>query len=263
MKYILFLQLLFYIGANNLFAQSESLFPEPYTVFKIKLSDTDTEITDADTPHFLVYGNSIKHGKLLLFMPGTNGIALRGPKNLFLTVTKQGYRVINLSYINTPAVARICKGETLNRNSNCAEKFRTKCIFGTGNFSLIDDQPQDAIVNRLTKLLIYLNENDKDGNWDEYLDDGNLKWEESAVYAQSQGGPIAAFIAKSKLVPRVISFSGGWAYTNSETKEIASWYYKESITPYTRYYGTYHTTEPAAKIIDSTYKAMRFSEEHI
>jgi hypothetical protein len=72
-------------------------------VLEIKPSATDPTIQAADIPHQVLYNPSIKQGKLLLFMPGTNGIATKGPRKFFDTAIQQGYRVINLSYINFPA----------------------------------------------------------------------------------------------------------------------------------------------------------------
>jgi len=246
---------------TTIHAQDDALFPESNVVLTIKPSTTDARITTADTPHLIVYDGSAKQGKLLLFLPGTNGIATRGPKKLFYTAVKQGYQVINLSYINTPAIARICKGDNLVANSNCAKDFRNRRVYGDTTFSLINDEPYDAIVNRLTKLLVYLSENDKKGNWDHYLENGNLKWGEIALAGQSQGGGMAAFIAKRKRVARVIDFSGGWDY--SAKGRIADWYFTTSVTPLDRWYGTYHVEEPTAATILDTYKAMNIPEKNI
>ncbi|MBP1840436.1 BPSS1187 family protein [Formosa algae] len=246
---------------NQNFAQSEYQFPNGYTVLNIEPAKTDSRIKEANTPHLVVYNQAAEQGKLLLFLPGTNGIATRGPKSLFSVAVHQGYQVINLSYINTPAVAQICKGKNLEKNSKCTSDFRTMRIYGTNDFPLIEDQAHDAIVNRLTKLLIYLSEEDKNGHWEKYLENGKLKWSEIAVSGQSQGGGMAAFIAKEHLVARVIDFSGGWDY--SAKKKIAGWYSNESVTPSNLWYGTYHVTEPMAKVIDASYKAMQIPEDHI
>ncbi len=258
---LIILKLCMALFFSNSFAQSNALILESNVVFKVVPSETDPEIKRANTPHYVVYNPSIKQGKILLFMPGTNGIALKGPKDLFMTAVQQGYRVINMSYINTPAVAQICRGKTLEANSNCTKDFRTKRIFGNNTFSLIQDESEDAIVNRLAKLLMYLSEKDKDGNWELYLENGDPKWEEIAVAGQSQGGGMAAFIAKRHLVSRVITFSGGWDFTAKN--EIAEWYSESSVTPVDRWYGTYHKKEPMAKTIDATYRAMNIPESHI
>ncbi|MCL5127082.1 hypothetical protein [Algibacter sp. L4_22] len=261
MKFYPTLSIVFLLFYNLAFTQAKKGFPEEYTVLNIEPSKTDSRIKEANSSHLVAYNPNTKQGKLFFFMPGTGGIALKGPRKLFSTAINQGYHVINISYINQPAVAQICKGKILEENSNCTEEFRTKRIYGNNAFSLINDKPQDAIVNRLTKLLIYLTEHDKKGNWSIYLENGTPKWSKIVVSGQSQGGGMAAFIAKQHLVNRVIDFSGGWDY--SAKPKIAKWYYSTSVTPLNRWYGTYHTTEPLANIIKESYDAMGIPENHI
>jgi len=239
----------------------EDTLSETVLQFEIKPSITDPSITNADTPHLVIYNSNIKQGKLLLFMPGTNGIATKGPIAFFTTAIEQGYRVIGLSYINTPAISQICINDILANCEDCAEKFRQYRIYGDNSFSLIDDKPQDAIVNRLTKLLKYLVEYDKQGNWGMYLENDAPKWDQIALTGQSQGGGMAAFIAQKIMVARVISFSGGWDY--SVKGVIAKWYFNPSVTPADRWFGTYNVAEANAEIIDATYRAMGILDNHI
>jgi dienelactone hydrolase len=261
MRFTLLTLILLTLICNYSFAQSQTTNEKEIVVLKIRPSDTDSEIRAADTPHYITYDKNSKQGHLLLFMPGTGGIAERGPVDLFSTAVKQGYRVINLSYINIPAVAQVCRGQILMNNPNSAEEFRNKRIYGTTDTTLIKDEPQESILNRFTKLLQYLAKNDSDGNWDYYLKNGTPRWDRIAVSGQSQGGGMAAFIAKREIVARVIIFSGGWDY--SSKNEIAKWYYGKSKTPSDRWYGTYHVLEPIAKTIEETYKAMNIPNDHI
>jgi len=240
---------------------TEQFWGKNINVLSIKPSITDASIKNFDTPHLVLYNKNAKQGKILLYLPGSNGIATNGPKALLATALQQGYRVISLSYVNSPAVSTTCIKENLASDVDCAEKFRIKRIYGKNVTNLINDEPQDAIMNRFQKLLLYLAANDKNGNWNMYLNQGNIKWELVAISGQSQGGGMAAFIAKQVLVDRVISFSGGWDY--SAKNQIAKWYYAKSITPAQRWYATYHVEEPTAKIIDQTYRAMAIPNEHI
>lgn len=228
---------------------------------KIKPSQTDPAIKVGNSPHLIEYNTSAKPGKLLLFLAGTGGVAENGPKLFFSTAIQQGYRVISLSYIDTPAVSTTCIGKVLADDGDCAEEFRIKRIFGQNTTSVIADEPQDAIINRFVKLLTYLASTDKQGNWGKYLENGAPKWDQITVAGQSQGGGMAAFIAKRVLVGRVISFSGGWDYSGKN--KIANWYFQNSTTPAERWYGTYNVAEPAAAKIAATYKAMAIPEDHI
>ncbi|MCG9793001.1 BPSS1187 family protein [Flavobacterium algicola] len=234
---------------------------KPNSILKIQPSKTDSRIKEADTPHLILYNQEMNQGNLLVFLPGTGGIAEKGPEELFYLAVQQGYHVINLSYINTPAIAQICNGKELTDNSNCAEDFRMNRIYGTTPFDAVTDKPHDAIVNRLTKLLTYLVKNDKGGNWDKYLINNSPNWEQIAVAGQSQGGGMAAFIAKDHKVARVIDFSGGWDF--SAKGKIATWYFKKSVTSPTLYYGTYHAQEPQARTILESYKAMNIPSTQI
>ena len=165
MKQTILFPLLVLCSLSLVVAQATSSMTNTDVILEIVPSKTDARITRADTPHFIAYKPSNKKGKLFLFLPGTNGIALNGPKDLFNTAIEQGYQVINLSYINTPAVAGICKGDILAENSKCTEEFRTRRLYGTTDFSIFNDESYDAIVKRLTKLLIYLSQHDKKGSW--------------------------------------------------------------------------------------------------
>ena len=227
---------------------------------KIKPSITDSTITNTDVPHYIKYNPFNFQSKLLLFLPGTNGIPERGPSQLFNTAIEQGYRVINLSYINKQAVARYCRGDNLSNDSECTEKFRTQRIFGTQLTNLIPDELQDAIINRFIKLLIHLSKVDPRGNWDLFLNEGQPNWNLVTVGGQSQGGGMAAFIAKKIKVDRIITFSGGW--DNSRKNEIAKWYFLESVTPLNRWFGVYHIKEPKAAVLAESYKAMAIPDIH-
>lgn len=258
---LMFFAILFYqcktIKESSVTSQVSSEIVE----LKIKPSSTDNTITNTDIAHFIKYDPSVSHSKLLLFLPGTNGIPERGPQRLFDVAIEQGYKVINLSYINKQAVAGVCRGENLEVDSECTEKFRIQRIWGTQLTSLIPDEPQDAIINRFIKLLRYLDLNDQKGAWDIYLNGDTPNWDIITVSGQSQGGGMSALIAKKIKVNRIITFSGGWDF--SKGSEIAQWYSAKSVTPSSRWYGVYHTEEPRADILAETYEAMAIPNKQI
>ncbi len=229
---------------------------------KVIPSETDFSIVNGNDPHLVMYYRKAKQGKLLLFMTGTGGFAAKGPADFYKTTIDQGYRLISLSYVDTPAVSQVCIDANLKQDSNCAEEFRMKRIYGkTGTFSLINDKKQDAMVNRLVKLLQYLAIHDKDGNWDKYLDNGAPKWSEIAVSGQSQGGGMAEYLGKHEHVYKVISFSGGWDW--AAKNRIAHWYYTSNVTPADSWYGTYNVNEPTAEVILQTYNALGIPKANI
>ena len=248
-------------GNLQVFAQHKTNLPYVRYEYQIKPSLTDKSITNADVPHLVLYDPKAKHGKLMVFLTGTGGIAAKGPRDYFNTAIEQGYRLISLSYLDEPAVAQICTGNNLDADPDCADEFRMKRIYGTGTFSLISDQPQDAIVNRLIKLLQYLTLNDPGENWEQYLENDSLKWSEIAFSGQSQGGGMSEYIGKHQMVYKVISFSGGWDWSGE--RRIANWYATSNITPPDSWFGTYNVNEPTANVILKHYNALKIPPGHI
>lgn len=178
---------------------------------------------------------------------------------------EQGYRIIALSFISSPGVSQVCKGSYLSKNVDCAAEFRRKRIYGDNTFLPIPDQYQDAIIPRLTKLLQYLSKNDKDGAWSQYLNEntGNPVWSKIAIVGQSQGGGMSEFIAQHESVARIISFSGGWDYSDSKKKKIAGWYSQKLVTSPQNVFATYHVKEVAAKELAEICTELHIPAENV
>ena len=234
-------------GAAEVQAAIREIFVKPH--------ETDPSITLADKPHYVVYDPQAVGVLLFVFFPGTGGTPGRSP--LLNTAIEQGYRAISLSYPNIPAVAQVCVG---SGDGLCAAKFRQKRVFGSNEISDIAGTPADAIVNRLAKLLQYLAATDKNSRWDEYLSGDEPRWNRIAVGGQSQGGGMAAFLAKKRVVARVITFSGGWDNRGQpgpvRPADVAAWYSTSAATPAGRWFGTYHEQEDHAAAIARTYDAL-------
>ena len=221
----------------------------------VKPHETDPAIKLAVEPHYVAYDPQVVGAQLFVFIPGTGGRPGRRP--LLDTAIELGYRVISLSYPNTPAVAQICVG---SGDRLCAAKIRQKRVFGSDETWKIAGTPADSIVNRLARLLQYLAATDKNSRRDEYLSDGEPRWNRIAVGGQSQGGGMASFLAKRRVVARVITFSGGWDNQGQpgpvRPADVAAWYSTRASTPVGRWFGTYHEQEEHAAAIARTYDAL-------
>ncbi|WPO89265.1 BPSS1187 family protein [Chryseobacterium sp. HR92] len=248
-------------------AQSKEPFIDftSYKILKIKPSETDPSVRNWDSVHVVYYDRSIKNNKILLWLTGTNGSTSHIPLNFFKTALAQGYRIIALSFISTPGVSQICVGNKLNEDINCAAEFRRKRIYGDIDFLSIPDQYEDAIVPRLVKLLQYLLKNDKEGLWSQYLYHSTNKpvWNKIAIAGQSQGGGMAEFIAQHESVARILSFSGGWDYSNSKMKKIAGWYSQKLITLRENVFATYHVQESAAVQLAEINKTLDIPTDNV
>jgi len=234
-----------------------------YKIIKVKPSKLDQSVRMADDPHIVFYNPKIKNNKILLWLTGTGGTTKRVPESFISTALESGYRVVAISFISEPGVSQVCIGDNLKSDTDCAAEFRRMRIYGTPAFSLIPDKPQDAIVPRFIKLLQNLSKSDPQGGWSAYLKNDSPDWSKIAVSGQSQGGGMAEFIAQNNSVDRVISFSGGWDYSNSKEKKIAGWYFNKSKTPVEKWYATYHVDEIAAKTLGEICTALKIPKDHI
>lgn len=236
-----------------------------YKIVSVKPSSTNPAIHTWDTAHIIYYDPAIKSNKILLWLTGTGGTTKNVPVEFFKTALSQGYRVIALSFISTPAVSQICVGDILDTKVDCTALFRRKRIFGDNDFSLIKDEPQDAIVPRFVNLLQWLVKHDAAGNWAQWLNNDSKKpaWNKIAIAGQSQGGGMAEFIGQQEVLARVISFSGGWDYANSKEKKIAGWYFNKPLTPMDNWYATYHINEIAATPLAEICTALQIPAGHV
>ncbi len=228
--------------------------------YRVTPSAIDSSVRGFDDPHYVVFARGVKaDAPLLVFFPGTGGRPLNTSE--FANVAaQQGYRVIGLEYVDTPAVVQICPRE---RDPDCSEKVRRKRIYGDDVTSLIDDRAEQSIVARLTKLLAALDHDRPADGWSRYVKDGRLDWTQIAVSGLSQGAGMAAYIAQRTTVARVVLFSSPWDnYGRFHT--LAPWVTRGTgATPADRWYAAYHRKENTADLIAHAYAALRIPEAHI
>jgi hypothetical protein len=218
---------------------------------------------------------SISDSLLYLFLPAT----ATTPSDYTLVQQEAvdlGYHVIGLAYPNTDAVIGICnepKSElTYEARQACYLNVRQQTLGGVPRDKTYTDiSDADTIYNRLTNLLVYLDEQYPDEAWGGFLDEtGAPKWSRIVVAGHSQGGGNAALIGKLHLVARVVMMSsppdGCFDASQSEpdtfgnklptslpgcvdptsmppTVPGAQWANIPSLTPADRYYGLAHQSE--------------------
>jgi acetyl esterase/lipase len=223
-------------------------------------SAIDPSVRRFDEPHYVVFDRTAKaDAPLLVFMPGTGG----RPQNtsVFANVAaRQGYRVIGLEYVDTPAVAQVCPRVP---DPDCSEKVRRKRLYGEDVTALVDDRADESIVARLTTLLIALDRDHPNEGWSRYLKEGKPDWPHIAVSGLSQGAGMAAYIAQRTLVARVVLFSSPWD-NYGPRRTLAPWVTRGvGATPAERWYGAYHQKEQTADVIARAYSALGIPSAHV
>ncbi|MBL8279291.1 MAG: hypothetical protein JNL93_21550 [Pelomonas sp.] len=215
---------------------------------------TDARLGAGEPPHWVIYDPAVDE-PLVVWLPGTHGKPGDGSRPLLQAMREAGYRVIGLSYLNDQAVGQVCVGQRLRRQPRCAALMRQQRVWGDAPGAPIDDRPEDAIVPRLTALLRHLARQDPEGGWAGYLDGNEPRWGRIVLAGQSQGGGMAAFLAQTRVVAGVLSFSGGW--DRAPDGGLAGWYRRPSVTPPERWQATYHAQEGAAALLAQSYQALR------
>jgi hypothetical protein len=228
----------------------------------VRPSKTDPTIHRFDSAHYVLLNTRAKpNGQLLLFMTGTGGQP-PGPREFLRAAADAGYHVISLEYNDDISVAVYCP----TRDPACSEVFRAMRIYGDRRLvdEAIDNTPAESIVNRLVKLLQYLDRSHPHSGWGRYVENGAPNWRSIVVCGQSQGAGMAAFIAKEHEVARVILFSSPWDFVRRDgRRQLAPWIALPSQTPPDRWFGGYHARENAADLLVRSYAELKNPEDNI
>jgi hypothetical protein len=229
------------------------------TVRQVQPSVADPSIQRFDKANLAMFNHGVERdAPLLVFFPGT-GSEPKASWPFLAAGADAGYRVIGLMYDNGVSVPQTCGPQA---DPGCSDRFREKRIFGDAVSSDIDDLRNESVIHRLVKLLEYLDKNFPGDGWGQYLDHGQPKWSRIAVSGHSQGGGVAAYIAKKRTVYRVINLSGAWDRTEA-TQQWAPWITAASATPMVRWYCAYHLKESRAQAMKLAYVALQVPADHI
>lgn len=167
-------------------------------------STTDPAITTFNATNFVsVQTGGILRNLLYVNIPGTN----RTPSQCKVITQKavtMGYHAISLTYPNTTAGNPLC-GPT--GDTTCHRRLRREVIDGVDRHPSIAITPTNSIINRLTKLLIYMHKVQPTQGWGQYIVNGQINWSKVIVGGHSQGGALAGVIGRFYPVKRVIMFS--------------------------------------------------------
>jgi pimeloyl-ACP methyl ester carboxylesterase len=231
LKSLIFLLVFYAIGPQNLaWAQGE------FVLHVVAPQATDPAIDRALDDHLAwLDPTAPTNHKLIVLLPGFDTI----PTDMQLVqqeAARLGYHVIGLMYVNSVFLAGACDGSP-DPNS-CFEDAQFEIVYGNGlgiDSPIVDVNQPNSIINRLTKLLQYLDANDPTEGWAEFLAHGAPKWSKIAVGGHSQGGSAAVMIAKYHVVDRVVMISA--------VTDTASDWVLTHVTPSARYWGLAHEEE--------------------
>ena len=167
-------------------------------------STTDPAITSYNSTNFIsVQTGAVLKNVLFVNIPGTN----RTPSQCKVIAQKAvtlGYHAISLTYANQTAGNPLC-GPT--GDTTCHVRLRREVVDGIDRHPSIAISPTNSIINRLTKLLKYMNTAQPAQGWGQYIVNGQINWSKVIIGGHSQGGALAGVIGRFYPVKRVIMFS--------------------------------------------------------
>lgn len=214
-------------------------------------AQTSNAITTNLAPHFVVNPDPqvTQRGRLFVMLPGTRGTPINS-RDIVRTGASRGYHAVGLTYANDDSVQELCG---TSADTDCAGKVRREVITGEDTSALINVNPANSIITRLTALLQFLQTNSPNEGWGQFLDNGQPDWNRITVAGHSQGAGHAGFLAKLVLLDRAVMFSSP-GDTRVGTMSPALWLSLPNVTPASRQFGFTHTQDsltPLARVVDS------------
>jgi hypothetical protein len=231
-------------------------------VHVIRPYQTDPNINTFPSPHIAYRNPRVpRKNKLFVFLPGTEAKP-SGVKHLLKVVADTGIPVIGLSYPNEPSVRSLCQNDP-----DCYGRVRHEIVYGVNTSPLVNVDPANSIVGRLTRLLQYLSYQFPEEGWGEFLVNGHqINWSKIILAGHSQGGGHAAYIAKDNMVSRVITFASPFdtiSQPGDPRIRPANWLLRPHVTPSNRYYGFGHINDFTLDVLVPIWRVQQYPGEPV
>jgi hypothetical protein len=232
--------------ASGLVAARTVASSAPLVLHVVSPRATDPAIDQALDDHYVWLDTAARSNhKLLVFLPGTGqrpAMFQRVPE----VAARLGYHVIGLMYSNTVRPTVTCSNDP---DPACYENLHREVLDGVDRSAAANVNRANSVLNRLTRLLQYLEAQYPNEGWSRFLRAGEPKWSQIAVAGHSQGGGQAVLIAKDHVVARVVMFS---AVVDLWRGGSPAWVGGAGRTPVDRYWGIAHS-------LDASFPAIRAS----
>lgn len=208
-------------------------------VLEIAPDATGSRITVVHGPHIALYDPAApSHHQLVLMIEATGDHATR-MRVFDSCFAAMGYHVISIDYPNN-VISTTC---STSSDSSCFDNFRQEINFGTPVSDVVEVDSVNSIVNRVSKLLVYLAAHDPQGKWDAFLNGRQPRWDKIIVAGHSQGAGHAAYPGKCFHLAGVLMFSGPQDYLKV-FHHPAPWQYRRGLTPPSRQFAFLHLHDP-------------------
>ena len=203
--------------------------------YYISPDSTYTGIEKIHSGHFVTVNMSNASGKkLLISIPGTTGPG-DVMRSFDSVAALEGYHAISLDYPNNRNTASFIN----SKDKAAFNKFRQELDFGTAVSDSVNVDSLNSIINRITKLVIYLAKTRPEEGWNNFLDHEQITWERVTLAGHSQGAGHVSYIGHAFKVHKVIMLSGPQDFL-ANFDMPAPWLSADSKTPNSSYYSFLH-----------------------
>ncbi|MFY0564712.1 BPSS1187 family protein [Archangium lansingense] len=201
---------------------------------------------------------------LVVFLPGTH---MEPDKHdlVLATAAYAGYRTIGLSYENRVSVKDACSGANPCGN-DCQGLARMEAVLGTDVSSEANIERGDSVLERLYRVLEYLDANDPAGGWSSYyvptagnITSASIVWSQIIISGFSQGAGHAALISRKMQVHGLFIIDGGNDTCNGAAGPLpAEWttLLPDASSGRRKYGVTHRRNEPMPYAPSATWQAL-------
>ena len=210
-------------------------------VYPVTPNQTDPAISPGLNTQFafIARDSTVRKNKLFVFLPGT----LAEPTTyLYInqTAAEHGYHSFGIDYQNNRRISSFC-GDT--NDGDCDYRVLTEFYDGTDASPDVAVGAAYSFVNRITKMIQYLDNLNPSQNWGQFLDaDDNIKWELVSLAGHSQGSAHTLYISKRVNLFRASFFSGPNGFELSDGS-LPAWMAQPGATSMADVYGFSNTND--------------------
>lgn len=182
----------------------------------------------ADLEYASVDTRAQPRGKLMIWLMGYNS-------GLFERLNGQGIHTIGVSYARQ-WFGKLCRPQPADAYAR--GRVRLEAATGLDFSDELDLLPPDGAAERARQLVLWLCEENPEGNWEQFLtrDRARLRWDKVIISGSSHGSTTAARFAKYQRVDRVVMLCG-------PRDQDQDWQGLPSATPNNRYFGFTHVLD--------------------
>ncbi len=188
--------------------------------------------------HFVVLDPTASNGFLYVHLVGSGGL----PENNLIFarhVADFGFHVVSLAYPNWPSVRDLTLG---NDDATAPGLIREERLYGNEASSLVEVDQPNSVVNRLIRLLEYLDDEFPEEGWSRFLGGSAPVWSRLVIGGHSQGAGHAAYLGQDHALAGVLMLGGPGDVVPGVG--VADWLTRPAMTPPARLFGFVHAEDP-------------------